>query len=295
VPTGYPDSNITTTNTCWVFLSGSSEARHLHDIVFANDVLRKRGVPTQNILVFNDHPADQLHLAPYGIINTFTSGDLARELAKRQGFEFLVAVVTGHGDPSGISTGSNSSINPAEISAAVRGCPGIKAGILILGQCFAGLFHYINAGTPNPPLCVVGATNLNPSLSSLVTLRAALKKIDGSDGLQSWIANIFLLHFFAWLITPRDVDGDGRSTLMDAYRHSGVHANSHLRETKRTLHMEVERLRIQVGGLSSQPLTPATQLQIQAIGQQLEQALESLYLHQEPWILNAYLATSIQF
>ncbi|SEU32231.1 hypothetical protein [Stigmatella erecta] len=293
--TGYPPFNIDAANTCWVFLSGSSEARHLHDIVFANDVLKKRGVPSQNILVFTDHPAYQLHLAPYGITNTFSSGAIASELAQRKGFKFVVAVITGHGDPSGISVGTGASINPAEISAAVRGCPGVQAGIIILGQCFAGLFNYINAGTGEPPLCVMGATNLNPSLSSLVGLSAAVKKSDGSDGLQSWVANIFLLHFFAWLHVPRDVDGDGRSTLMDAYRHAGVHANTHLRDTKRNLHLIVEPLRTQVVELSKQPLTPVTQLQVQAIVQQLDQALESLYLHQEPWILNAYLAASAQF
>lgn len=295
MPAGYPLSSVTPANTCWVFLSGSSEARHLHDVVFANDVLRKRGVSAQNILVFTDHPAYQLHLSPYGINNTFPCGDIAKELSQRQGFEFVVVVVTGHGDPSGITVGTGASINPAAISAAVRGCPGIKAGIIILGQCFAGLFNYIDAGTSAPPLCVVGATNLNPSLSSLANLSAALKKSDGSDGLQSWVANIFLLHFFSWLHASRDVDGDGRSTLMDAYRHAGVHANTDLRDTKRDLHLRVEPLRTRLVDLTKQSMTPATQLQVQAIGQQLAQALESLYLHQEPWILNAYLAMSIQF
>ncbi|MFY0582743.1 hypothetical protein ACN28S_58260 [Cystobacter fuscus] len=121
------------------------------------------------------------------------------------------------------------------------------------------------------------------------------KKGDGSDGLQNWVANIFLIYFFEWLHGPRDVDGDGRSTLMDAYRHAGVYANTHLRDTKRNLHIEVEQLRTQLVHLSKQPSTPITQLQIQATHQQLDQALESLYLHQEPWILNAYLATSIEF
>ena len=136
----YPTCRVTNTNTCWIFLSGSAESRHLSDIIFGVEVLRKRGVSDSNILVFTDHPAYQTHFAPYAIQSVHPARAITTQLAQCTQFELAFVIVTGDGDRDGIAVTIGSSINPTELLNATRACPGLKGGALILGQCYAGLW-----------------------------------------------------------------------------------------------------------------------------------------------------------
>ncbi len=285
------------TNTCWVFVAGAADPRHLFDIIFCVHVLRTRGVPDSSIRVFTDHPATSAHLSPFGISSVLPTRLVTTELASLSGFELLVVVVTGHGDPAGISVKEAVSINPTELITSARSCPGIRGGVIVLGQCFAGVFNYTDAGLDpeKTPLCLVGATSLNPSLSNTLRLPTAVKTLDGSGALTEWQANIFIVRFFEWLLAPQDVDGDGRWTLMDAYKHASAMSNRDLRQGKRESHHRVAQIQADL----AQP-TPALPLQQQllsllALRQNLDMAFEILYLHQEPWVLNAIFAREIEF
>lgn len=287
-------SPITSTiaNTCWVFVSGSELPRHLFDIVFGIHALRQRGVPEASIWVYTDHPAYQPHLHPYGITNVRPIRDVTTHLATLGGFEFAVMVVTGHGDTNGISVKGQASINPQELLTAARSLPAVKGGAILLGQCFAGLFNYTNAGTAEPQLSLVGATGFSESLSAVVKLPAPIKKIDGSDGLQEWEANLFLAYFFEWLLMPLDVDGDGRFTLMDGHKHASVRTYQHLRSLKIAVHAEVSKLQQDIVALP--PGAPA--MQVQALKTMHSDALSKLYLiHQDPWVLHSLYAGDIVF
>lgn len=287
----------TPSNTCWAFVAGEAEPRHLSDIIFGVYALRARGVPDSSIFVFTDHPASAQHLAPFGITQVATTRAVTTDLARPSGFEVLVIVVTGHGDHVGISVAGGTSINPTELLAAARSCPGTKAGVIILGQCFAGVFNYTDAGLDRSkiPLCLVGATNLNPSLSSSLTLPSAIQPTNGAGNpLLEWQANIFLAHFFQWLMDPRDVDGDARCTLTDAYKHSGVMANQDLRTQKRRCQHQIAEIQAQLTLPSDSPM-PQVLLAIAALRRRLDDTYEVLYLHQEPWVLNSVFAKEIEF
>lgn len=284
-------------NTCWVFVAGEAEPRHLSDIVFGVYALRTRGVPDTSIFVFTDHPASAAHLAPFGINQVAATRAVTTDLCRISGFEVLVIVVTGHGDHVGISVAGGTSINPTELLAAARSCPGISAGAIVLGQCFAGVFNYTDAGLDRSkvPLCLVGATNLNPSLSSSLTLPSAIQPAHGAGNpLLEWQANIFLAHFFQWLMNPRDIDGDARSTLTDAYKHAGVMANQDLRIQKRLCQHRVAAIQAELAVPSSLPVGQML-LAITALRRRLDDTYEVLYLHQEPWVLNSVFAKEFEF
>lgn len=284
-PTGPPV--LSARETCWIFLSDSVDPRHLFDIVWAVDSLRARGCPESAIIVYTAQPTvAKVVLGSYGI----EPKDLANvraELAALAGYRFAVLTIGGHGTPTGI--GAN--LSPAHILAALRTVPKIEVGVAVLSQCFAGSFHFIDAKI-EPPLVVIGATNLSLSVSMPIRLKNALKQTDGTDGLQDWSANIFMLKFFEWLRAPSDVDGDGVVNLVDAFKYAGVASSNELTAVKAGLFVQANRLSSDFLQLQK---TGAPALDVDAVRIRLQQTLQSLHVHQEPWILHADLARSLRF
>lgn len=89
----------------------------------------------------------------------------------------------------------------------------IRSASVILVQCFAGVFNYTNTTkkdskgkTVHTNICLLGVSHLNSSLSGLVPISINQKNV-------SWVANIFLFHFFDWILNPQDIDGDSKNTL----------------------------------------------------------------------------------
>jgi hypothetical protein len=141
-------------------------------------------------------------------------------------------------------------------------------------------------------LCIIGATNFSESLSAPINLPNPIKRSDGTDGLRDWDANLFLAHFFEWILTPRDVDGDGRYTLMDAHKHSSVGTYSILRSLKVGVHAQVSKLQQDILALPQN----APPIQAQALKQMHQDALKKLYLiNQDPWVLHSLFAADITF
>lgn len=289
--------DLNSPGTAWVFISDSDEPRHLHDIVYAIHVLRDRGVPDDDIGVFTDHFAAASYFQPFGFSNICPLDDLAGDLSLITGYTSVVVVVTGHGRADGIGT-SRRTITPYGLLAAVRAVPGLDVGVLVLCQCFAGIFDRLDARSA-PELVLLGATNLNESLSRRVALPKPIVDANGAPALDGWVANIFAFDFFAWIGLPSDVDGDGALTIMDAYKFAGARSNQRLLRLKSELYLDALQLAeslkwLAVKRSAEDPFsTTRLKLQLDAVRVQLQQTLEMLYLHQEPWILNADLARRI--
>lgn len=290
---------LTSTTCCWIFVSASHENRHLWDIVFGVEVLKRRGIPLSSVHVFTDHPAPDPVLRPYGISQLRPLNELQAGAAGILGFDACVMVVTGHGAPYGIG-GPSDPLSPCAMLSIVRSVPNVQVGVLVLGQCFAGVLNYTDAST-TPPLVLLGATNLSPSLSGPVTLNQPIVPSGGGSSLTSWSANLFLFHFFDWLSAPRDVDGDGRVTLADAYRHAGATANSSVVTSKCSLFIGASTLAARFTELQEEvdllgaKAPKDLQLRRDSVGKKLEQFLQMLYNHQEIWLLNANLAREVAF
>jgi hypothetical protein len=286
---------LTKDRTCWAFVSDSDEPRHLFDIVSAVDILRKRGVPASNLLVFTDYTEAALHLGPYGISH-HSFADLPAKLSAVSDCDGVVFVATGHGMMDGIGA-TKPVLSPHQTIQAVRSIPGLKNGAILVCQCYAGIFDMMDATIP-PELIMVGAVRLNPSVSASYKRDTPVSQQDGSPGLDAWLANIFMAAFFNWIAEPKDIDGDGRLSFADAYKYAGVKSNERLISIKSELYMEVRRRSSEIEVLRSSiqdkakggNVVQADLLSLIAKSQELQRVLETLHNHQEAWLLHAKLA-----
>lgn len=288
---------IDAARTAWVFVADSTEPRHIYDVVFAATALRGRGVANANIFVCTDYVGAAQHLDAYDLRNRHSLADLDTVIGQLA-CEVVVLVVGGHGNPAGI--GSPLIFSPAALLAKVRAIKGLQAGIVVLTQCFAGVFNYLDARS-QPPLVLIGATALNNSISTSITLPKPIPQADGTDGLHEWAANLFSAHFFQWFSARQDVDGDGALTVMDAYKFAGVHSNRQLISIKSRAFVSASTLTQKLMDLARQVDTDKKagtntldaamrRLDLDATEKALLNQLNTIYLHQEPWILSADLA-----
>lgn len=300
---------LTRDNVLWVFVSCSDEARHLEDIVFAVDALRRRGISDDHWMIFSDHPRHAQHLGPYGMDGqAYPETEFAARLSAAAPHEYAIVVVGGHGHVTGLGAPpvppAAPVLPPFALCAAVRSIPGLVRAVIVLSQCFGGVFNFSDAQT-EPKLVIFGATNLNPSLSLPTTLREPLKQTNQAQGLTQWAANAFSLDFFLWMRSPTDIDGDGALTVMDAFKFAGANSNARLRKTKLAgfVHAQLRVRRLEeaeaelvdaANGQDPMRLINA-HLAVNAVRTELQQAVEILYTTHEPWLLGAYLAVDMVF
>ncbi|ODB38325.1 hypothetical protein A9L43_20150 [Pseudomonas mosselii] len=142
-----------------------------------------------------------------------------------------------------------------------------------------------------------GAANLTTSLSTPIRLNQA---INGQGFyLQQWIANSFMFYLFRWIFDPKDIDGDGQSTLLDAYKFSGSSASGEIIKVKPEIYMEAQRLADEsrqlaldiTSGKVKDKLT--AQLQAEGLRTELKQKVALMHSSQEPWLLHADLARKL--
>ncbi|HGM6757017.1 TPA: hypothetical protein ACKQB7_002758 [Serratia marcescens] len=289
--------------TKWIlFLSSSNTApefRHVVDLVFGLMCLERSGVRPQDIFIYIDGPTELLEkVFSLGTINQYkikSSEDFFDDSTQNV-YENLVMFITGHGSPNGIDAVED--ITPNRLVSTLKNIPGLNNAIVYLGQCFAGLFNYVNAakGKEGVDIIFIGATNLHESLSHPTSE-------DFISGPFPWPANLFLLHVFKWISSPTDVDGDGRVTVMDSYKYAGVHANMHNKQFKTQSFIDMldqhqaykvlhERVQAPTGDPS---IDMDNQLNLEAAHSKYQNSLSAHYVHQECWILNSIPAQRIEF
>ena len=289
--------------TRWVlFLAarGEPETRHILDLAFGLYCLESAGIPQANIAIYIDGNDRQIisQLVGSGTSNQYvikTSDDFFID-QQQNSHENLVMFVTGHGSIDGID--AVKPIRPYPLLKAVKDSPNLVQAVLYLGQCHAGIFNYIGAGRsngdtkkPDPNVIIIGATSLHESLS------ASTNEQLGS-GPVSWIANVFLLHLFKWVSAPIDVDGDGRTTVIDSFKYAGSMANGVNKDVKMsTSHKSFDlRMKCAMAEQNHQAQqTLASGIALQAANAQYFNVMNVGHIHQESWILNAIPAQSIEF
>lgn len=285
--------SISNSNTCWVFISDSTEVRHIIDVAFAVYVLKQRGVLETSIKFFTDDPQGAVYAAALGIPKPLPISSFQASMQNTAGFDCLFVVVAGHGGVEGI--GHPVKISSADLVLHSRSTPGVGLVVIALTQCFAGVFNYINARA-EPPVVMFGAANLGSSISTLIDLGVPI-----DNGMQRWMANVFMLYFFKWILSPRDIDGDGRVCLLDAYKYSGASAGAEIIRIKPGIFIESlalsEKLKKQEEDILSGvvPNTFTEQLKVTATREELDGKVSILYTSQEPWLLYADLARNITF
>ncbi len=291
--------NLLDEKTLWVFISGSDEDRFLDDILFGIACLQHRNIPLGNIIIFVDQPSGMGFVSAHGFptnINIYPTGEMLSVLSDGKK-EKIVIIVTGHGNQNGIC--ADNDIKPYGLISLVKEIKNLKCGLIVLGQCFAGTFNFLEVKTQDsrskknisPEISIIGATDLHVSISSRVDI-SAISNLAGFQCNQTWLANLFLFFFMYYVAYPDDTDGDGFTTVIDTYKAAGIGANQLLINTKQHTFLAMHDLLLQHGG--SQPGDGS-------IIQRLTQKAHNDYLEksaivlsaQTPWILHANFARKL--
>jgi hypothetical protein len=231
---------------------------------------------------------------------------LRRQLASAPPSATALVVIGGHGAELGlVPKNAPAPFKASALYAAISSIPKVALGVVLLTQCFGGIFHYTKADG-HPALVVMGGANLNLSLSMSIELPTPLLQSSGAPGLSSWAANVFGYDFFSWIGDAHDVDGDGALTVMDAFKYAGAKSNIRVRESKVSGFLAVQdqsqvfRQALEAYNLAKAAGSVASELVLKrmvvdAAYTKLQERVEFLYASHEPWILNARLACEVTF
>lgn len=282
-------------NTRWaLFLSArvDAEPRHIMDLAFGLMCLERAGVKIDDIAIYVDG-TDRVSIENF-IRSGTTSAFVVKESKdffadqEKNAHESLVMFVTGHGGPDGLDAAIP--ITPHKLLDSIKSSPNLKRAIVYLGQCYAGIFNYIGAGSKSsqnggsdPEVVFIGATNLHESLSSYTSEHLV-------TGPQQWPANLFLLFAFKWFSNPVDVDGDGKVTIIDSYKFAGVYSNATNKQIKAQAFpqtLDLQKKWSDAKDIDEKNSSPTTKANLDAAHTLYKKHLELLYVHQECWILNA--------
>ncbi|MDM5100857.1 hypothetical protein [Aeromonas salmonicida] len=289
---------INNNNTLYSFISDSDEPRHILDIVHGVLTLVNKGVPSHSIKIFTDYPQVFYYTQPFfNDINIDRISMMNTILHSEKGYNNVIFIVTGHGRPDGIGA-STLSIPPHNLIDTVRNIPDIQCGIVILCQCYAGVFNYINA-TQHPPVVVIGAANLGPSLSPPINYVLHDKNTPPNPIFPGWQANAFMFFFFRWFDDKFDIDGDGVHTLIDAYKYAGANSNDAISSIKVSTFIRAQQTAIKIHILEDKKSKAGLDNNEQATLDSLQDALENdisiINVNQEAWLLHANKAREIVF
>jgi hypothetical protein len=285
-------------DTTWVFLSGSDEDRFLDDISFGVECLKYRGFPESNILIFVDQPSGLNIFSKYsfpGNLDFYPTAKVDEILSDKKP-QKLVIIVTGHGNQNGIH--ALPGIQAHSLLTLIKNLPNLKYCLLVLGQCYAGTFNFLEARSLNssgdvilPEVCIIGATDLHVSLSLSISI-SSIPNLDQFNCTKSWLANSFLFSFMWYVAIPTDTDGDGRFSVLDAYKSAGIITNQLMLQVKQNAFMEIYNtlLTSTVGEITNS----LSQQLAQKAKDDLIQAFEIILTNQNSWILHANLARKLE-
>ncbi len=146
-------------------------------------------------------------------------------------------------------------------------------------------------------MVLMGGSDFDFSLSVPASIKNPVAASSG-PALAQWHANVFQFSFFLWMLTPVDVDGDGRFTLTDAFKFAGANAATGHHAGRPVSFVLATELYGKIAAAQKQAalgMTPALQLQFDTLGRQVQDQLMILHTASRPWILHANQARHIEF
>lgn len=262
-------------DTKWVFVCGRDDTpRFMFDIINAAKIIKERQNDREdNIYYFTDLPSASSFLTANGLSagQLYGISQLIPKLETFKDIAFLGCVVSSHGNIDGME-----GIKPSELLNAMQKITGLTDGLLLLGQCYSGIFNMPRQSK----ICVVGASNFYPSLS-----------YKGIDDKCSWSANVFLYNFFKWIQNPQDIDGDGQHTVLDAYKYASSTTNDFLVAKKIQDSKDFQTwCSKEYEEISVKPTNPMQKMDFEARMNRLDARLSIYHNHQEAWVSDQEVA-----
>lgn len=255
---------------------GRLEDRFMYDMSYGIEILKSKGVADEDIIVVTD--ATKLLLRAkcpnMSKVSFFTSSEVETVVEAAE-CDNLFVVSCCHGSIDGID--SISPIKPFSLNQALKNNKYAKNILVFLGQCFAGIFNFMDVRDDNKNIVYIGATDIDASLSYML------------NG-YGWVANIAVIALFRWLEKPRDVDGDGLYSITDLYKFVSCFTNEVTRsiEKAQTSHLIDAFVQLKL----KQAFSPSLPVSYMAQITQDAADLVRNYIvpHQNTWMLNAIAA-----
>ena len=264
-----------------LFFTPHEQDKDVVDSYLAFENFSKYGIPASNFHFFlRDKVSDGLRKV------AITSDIDSSNFNKPEDYETVISqinsphvllLIAGHGSLDGIMNPQNSDIlKPLEFLSPLSTNPNVKTIILVVGVCEAGIFNFLNTRVENKNICILGATGLHNSLNEPI--------------IDTYVANSFLMHFSNWFTleaSSRDIDGDSKSTLMDAFKYAGSKTTSAIGRLRGDWYKEIDK---HMKRLMTESLPEP---QAKAIEDAIDEVRTLIHTHQEPWCLNANRMRSI--
>ncbi|WP_337659512.1 hypothetical protein [Butyricimonas virosa] len=263
----------------FIFIATSKdyiEDRFLYDVNYGIGILKSRGVADEDIIVITDVTTGTW-VEKYGnMINiSFHASSTLDSVIENAECDNLFVVSCCHGSMDGID--SVTPIKPFALNQALKNNKYAKNILVFLGQCYAGIFNFMDVRDKEKNIVYIGATDINTSLSC---------KLNGYE----WVVNISVVALFKWLESPRDVDGDGVYSVTDLYKFISCFTNNVTNEIEKrqTTHLidASVRLKLEEARISSSQNPFMSQIAKDAV----EAIKNYIVPHQNTWMLNAIAA-----
>lgn len=300
----------------WCIVSGHSDLNDIKDIFFAVTCLKTAGVRNDHIHIFaslnvSQASPDRLRCSDLKNILQhiwYLPGDFPSVISKIKGRN-LTVVVAGHGSEYGIAT--DPVISPEMMASTLLSKRCFKRVLVVFGQCFSGVFNWTNVRRKNKKkaveACFLGGSGLtvftafdllklgkqNNRFLTLESLNV-LQKLMTQYKFGSWPVNYFLFQFFSWVLKPRDLDGDGKNTALDAFKYVSIlsNENASLVAGFRLSHAVDQIVKHRLDSVASNNPWDSV---VKISQDQMEKDLADSLMPQDPWILNAHEARRIVF
>ncbi|MDY5533779.1 MAG: hypothetical protein SPF83_08980 [Butyricimonas virosa] len=266
-------------NSKFIFIATSSnylEDRFMYDISHGIEILKSLGVAAIDIIVITDAPKDTLVAKCINMSDvSFHIPSNLKDVIESAECENLFVVSSCHGSIDGID--SVTPIKPFTLNQSLKNNKYAKNILVFLGQCFAGIFNFIDVRDENKNIVYIGATDIDASLSYLIT---------GCD----WVANISVFALFQWIKTPLDIDGDGKCSISDLYKYVSYFTNNITQQIEKSQNYGLVDAFVKLKLEEKQAQSPKGKLTLQIVTDAVETIRNYIVPHQNTWMLNAIAA-----
>lgn len=260
--------------------SGHLEDRFLYDVNYGITILKNQGVADEDITVVTDATKETLVAKCTNMSNVlFSTSSSFGFVVENADCENLFVISCCHGSISGID--STTSIKPFSLNQALKNNQYAKNILVFLGQCYAGIFNFMDVRDERKNIVYIGATDINTSLS--YTLNGC-----------GWVANISIIALFEWIKNPQDIDGDGIYSITDLYKFVSFFTNNVTKDIEKIQHRRLidASVTLKFGTGIAKPTNPFTEKIIKDAADIINGYIVP---HQNPWMLNAIAAGKMCF
>lgn len=271
-----------TENSKFIFIvtsSGCLEDRFLYDVSYGVEVLKGKGVADNDITIVTDEASGTLAAKCPNMSNViFSPSSNLGTVIENAECDNLFVISSCHGSIKGID--ANPPIKPAPFNQALKNNRHIKNALVFLGQCYAGIFSFMDVRDEDKSIVYMGATDIDTSFSC---------KLNDLP----WEANISVIALFQWIEKPLDVDGDGIYSITDLYKFVSFFTNSVTKDIEKVHASYLVDALVQLR-LEEERATAAGAPNTSQITRDAIETIRNLSLpHQNTWMLNAIAACNM--